>query len=93
MQSNKHQFNCLYEYDIKTNALCQKINLTDVINFSKEMSQSPYGLRITFSIYDEKEEEEETKEILLQSDYMIEIEKWFKAFQIIFQRYDLIKVR
>lgn len=87
------QINQLYEYDLKSN-LVQKISLLDVVSFTKETQQSPFVLKVTYNIYEEKEEVEDvTKELILQSEYMSEIEKWFKAFEIIYQRYSIAKVR
>lgn len=43
--------NHLYEYDLKGN-LAQKINLLDVVSFTKETQQSPFILKITYNIYE-----------------------------------------
>lgn len=80
---------------MKNNTINQQINLTDIISFSKDISQNPFILKITYGVLDDKDvdADEVVKELILQSDYMSEIEKWVKALEIIFEKYSIAKIR
>jgi hypothetical protein len=55
--------------------MSQQISLTDIITFTKDITQNPFLLKISYGTFDEKDvdAEEVVKEIILQSEYMSEI--------------------